>query len=288
MNPARFMTHALQPQTGLAADASLLEPWFHNVHLPDGTQTAPNHPLGDFPSYKWKELSEHLPPDLTGWRALDLGCNSGFYSVQLAQRGAYVTALDKDPHFLQQARWVVEQFGLSERIQVQQGQVYDLAQWESKFDLVLFMGVFYHLRYPLLALDLVAAKTNRLLVFQTLTMPGDEIVTPPEDLEFDARAAMEEPGWPKMAYIEKSLAGDPTNWWAPNHACIEAMLRSTGLKVTARPGHEMYVCQPAPEIPRPRGWDPEELNSATGNHRSLATRLNGASFESPASHRGFE
>ena len=265
MNPARFMTHSRQPPVGLAADAAGLEPWFHNVHLPDGSQTAPDHPLGDFPSFKWKQIAQHLPPDLTGWRALDLGCNSGFYTVELARRGAHVTALDKDPHFLQQARWVVEQFGYSGQVDVRHGQVYDLAHWDTHFDLVLFMGVFYHLRYPLLALDIVAAKTKRLLVFQTLTMPGDETVTPPADLELDDRAAMTDPGWPKMAFIERSLAGDPTNWWAPNHACIEALLRSSGLTITGRPGHEMYVCQPAAWTdPTLQGRDPNELSAATG------------------------
>jgi tRNA (mo5U34)-methyltransferase len=265
MNPARFMTHSQQPRIGLAAAAASFEPWFHNVHLPDGSQTAPDHPLGDFPSFKWKQIAEHLPQDLTGWSALDLGCNSGFYSVELARRGAHVTALDKDPHFLQQARWVVEQFGFSGQVEVRHGQVYDLAHWPDQFDLVLFMGVFYHLRYPLLALDIIAAKTKRLLVFQTLTMPGDETVSPPADLDLDDRAAMAAPGWPKMAFIERSLAGDPTNWWAPNHACIEALLRSTGMTITGRPGHEMYVCEPSAWTDRSRrGWDIEELRAATG------------------------
>jgi tRNA (mo5U34)-methyltransferase len=261
MNPARFMTHSRQALTGLAADAEQLAPWFHNVHLPDGTQTAPDHPLGDFPTFKWLQIAPHLPEDLSGWTVLDLGCNSGFYSVKLAQRGAHVTALDKDPHFLRQARWVIEKFELNDRIEVQEGQVYDLARWKKTFDLVLFMGVFYHLRYPLLALDLVAQRTSRLLMFQTLTMPGNESVLPPDDLDLDSRDAMSSAGWPKMAFIEKSLAGDPTNWWAPNHACIEAMLRSTGLSITSRPGHEMYVCQPS-RSGRTRGWDQGELISA--------------------------
>ena len=63
-----------------------LSPWFHNLHLPDGTQTAPDHFLGDFPSYKWREIASCLPEDLTGWRALDIGCNAGFYSFELARR----------------------------------------------------------------------------------------------------------------------------------------------------------------------------------------------------------
>ena len=265
MNPARFMSHTLQPLSGLAAEAHAFSPWFHNVHLPDGTCTAPEHPLGDFPSFKWQQIAEHLPADLNGWSALDIGCNSGFYSVELAKRGARVTALDKDPHFLRQARWVVEQFGLTDRVEVRQGQVYDLARTPERYDLVLFMGVFYHLRYPVLALDLVAERTNRLLLFQTLTMPGSEAVVPPDNLGLDDREAMNEPGWPRMAFIEKSLEGDPTNWWAPNHACIEALLRTAGLVVEAHPGHEMYLCRPS-YAPRSEesGWDPNELSSATG------------------------
>ena len=265
MNPARFMTHSSRPLEGLAAEAERFAPWFHNVHLPDGTQTAPDHPLGDFPTFKWQQIAAHLPEDLNGWRALDIGCNSGFYSVELARRGAHVIALDKDPHFLHQASWVVDQFHLTGQVEVRQGQVYDLAHWRTNFDLVLFMGVFYHLRYPQLALDLVAEKTNRLLLFQTLTMPGDESVDAPADLDLDARDEMARPGWPKMAFIEHSLAGDPTNWWAPNHACVEAMLRSTGMRIVGRPGHEMYLCEPGIRSRDvQRGWDAEELLSATG------------------------
>jgi len=73
-----------------------LGPWFHNLHLPDGTQTAPDHPLGDYPSYKWQLLAPALPADLDGWTALDIGCNAGFYSFELARRGAQVTAIDSD------------------------------------------------------------------------------------------------------------------------------------------------------------------------------------------------
>jgi tRNA (mo5U34)-methyltransferase len=103
-------------------------------------------------------------------------------------------------------------------------------------------------------------------VFQTLTMPGDDVVEPPDDADFNDRSRLLEPGWPKMAFIEKKLAGDPTNWWAANHAGVEAMLRSAGLRVTARPGHEMYVCEPAHAAGAraARTWDEEELIAATG------------------------
>jgi tRNA (mo5U34)-methyltransferase len=133
--------------------------------------------------------------------------------------------------------------------------VYDLAKLEERFDLVLFLGVLYHLRHPLLALDILAEKAERLFVLQTLTMPGGGAVDVPEDLPIDGRETMLEPGWPKLAFIERSLAGDPTNWWAPDDACIRAMLRSCGLELVATPSHEFYVCRPGelpPEVRRER------------------------------------
>jgi tRNA (mo5U34)-methyltransferase len=219
-------------------------PWFHNLHLPSGHETAPDHPLGDFPRVKWWELASSLPDDLTGWRALDVGCNAGFYSFALARRGASVLAIDTDEHYLRQARWAAEQYELADRVRFEQLQVYDLARRDERFDLVLFLGVLYHLRHPLLALDLLAERADRLLVLQTLTTPGDERVRAPSDLPFDGRDALLAPGWPKMAFIEKRFAGDPTNWWAPNDACVEAMLRSCGLETVARPGYQLWVCRP--------------------------------------------
>lgn len=263
------MTRPTTAMSGLAAEAAALAPWFHNLHLPDGSETAPTHPLGDFPAFKWAQIAPCLPEDLEGWTALDIGCNAGFYSFELARRGAHVTGIDVDPHFLQQARWAAEQYELTNAVEFRQAQVYDLAHAVERYDLVLFLGVFYHLRYPLLGLDIVAEKVNRLMVFQTLTIPGNDVAEVPADQDFDDRDPMLAAGWPKMAFIEKKLAGDPTNWWAPNHAGIEAMLRSTGLEVLDRPGHEIYLCRPRDNAPRvARKWDIGELDAAT--HRPPA------------------
>lgn len=261
LNEARFMIHPPAQPTGLAAEAARFAPWFHNLHLPDGTETAPTHPLGDFPAFKWAQIAPYLPLDLDGWTALDIGCNAGFYSFELVRRGARVVGIDRDPHFLRQAEWAARQYEVSDRIEFRHAQIYDLARWDEQFDLVLFMGVFYHLRYPMLGLDLVAEKTKRLLIFQTLTIPGEEVATVPEDQDFDRREPMLASGWPKLAFIEKKLAGDPTNWWAPNHAGIEAMLRAAGVDVLARPAHEIYVGRPSTAE---RVWDPSELDAATG------------------------
>jgi tRNA (mo5U34)-methyltransferase len=247
----------------LAEEIAALGDWFHNLHLPDGTQTKPDHFLGDFPSFKWREIRDHLPADLTGWTALDIGCNAGFYTFELAKRGARVTGIDYDPRYLRQARWAARQFGLEDQVEFRHMQVYDLARSAESWDLVLFMGVLYHLRYPQLGLDIVARRVRRLMVFQTLTMPGEEVYDAPADLDIHDRETLLAPGWPRMAFLEHRLAGDPTNWWAPNHACVEAMLRSAGLEVAGHPGHEIYLCHPGP--PREElGWIQDELLSATG------------------------
>jgi tRNA (mo5U34)-methyltransferase len=224
-----------------------LGPWFHNLHLPDGRQTAPDHPLGDFPAYKWAAIAPHIPQDLGGWTALDIGSNAGFYTFELARRGARVTGLDPDERYLLQARWATRAFGLEDAVEFRQGDVYDLLHARQQWDLVLFMGVLYHLRHPLLGLDAVARIVRRLLVLQTLTMPDDEELAAPENVSIDDRAMLVQPGWPKMAFVEHRLADDATNWWAPNASCVEAMARSSGLDVDDHPAHEIWLCSPAAE-----------------------------------------
>lgn len=254
---------------GLAQVARDMAPWFHNLHLPDGTQTAPNHVLGDFPAYKWAELAPHLPEDLSGWTALDIGCNAGFYSFELARRGAHVTAVDSNPHYLAQAAWAAGAFGLDKRIEFRRMQVYELAREPGTYDLVLFLGVFYHLRYPALAMDIVREKVGRLLAFQTLTISGPAQGPDIEDLPFERRAEMTAEAWPRMAFIERSLAGDPTNWWVPSPSCVEALLRTRALTVVARPGTEVWLCEPDAEGEARRGLEFEaEFHAALGRRTS--------------------
>ena len=246
-----------------------LGPWFHNLHLPDGTQTAPNHFLGgDFPTFKWRLIEPHLPERLDGWRVLDVGCNAGFYTFALAGRGAEVVGIDVDAHYLRQARWAARQFGLEHRVEFRQMEVYDVARSDETFDLVWFMGVFYHLRYPLLGLDILAERTRRLMMFQTLTMPGKSVYEDTADHEITEREPLMETGWPKMAFVEHRFSADPTNWWIANHAGVEAMLRSAGLRVVGRPGHEIYLCEPAADADGRRAMYRSQLDAITGPLRA--------------------
>jgi tRNA (mo5U34)-methyltransferase len=235
------------PARGPAAEeirrrAEALGPWFHNIDL-GGVWTAPDHFLGDYPAVKWRHFAHALPQDLTGRCVLDIGCNGGFYSIEMKRRGAArVVGIDSDPGYLAQARFAAEVTG--QEVEFRMLSVYDVGALDERFDIVLFMGVLYHLRHPLLALDLIHAHVARdLLVFQSMQR-GPAVAEPPaEDYDFWQTEQFDRPGWPRLHFIERRYAGDPTNWWVPNRACAEAMLRSAGFAITGHPETEVYVCR---------------------------------------------
>ncbi|MDB5037684.1 MAG: Methyltransferase, family [Bacteriovoracaceae bacterium] len=245
-----------------------LSPWFHNLHFDDGIQTAPDHFLGDFPTKKWQQIQNVIPTDLNGWNCLDIGCNAGFYSFELAKRGARVLGIDSEPHYLNQARWASKIYNLKNPPIFRLMQIHDLAHLNESFDLILFMGVFYHLRYPLLALDTIAPKVKAFMIFQTLTTTNknDEPASfePRDNYSFEERSILNTPGWPTMAFIEKSFSDDSTNWWVPSHSAVLALLRSTGFSSIVRLAHEIYICRPPKKgIAKNRIWSDAEWKSAT-------------------------
>jgi tRNA (mo5U34)-methyltransferase len=219
--------------------------WFHNLRLgPDGNvQTAPQHPLGDFPANFWCYFRHVVPENLTGKSVLDIGCNAGFYSFELKRRGAArVLGVDHDPEYLEQASFARDQLGLD--VEFRRLEVYDLDQLApEQFDLVLFLGVFYHLRHPLYALEKVTERVRGRLLFQTLERGVDEEMTLADDYPFEERGVFYDERFPRMFFVEKRFAGDPTNWWIPNPAASMAMLRSVGMRVVERPCREVYLCE---------------------------------------------
>ena len=169
----------------LRAQVAALAPWFHNIDLGDGLVTAPDHFLGDYPRFKFARFADALPADLTGKSVLDIGCNAGFYSVEMKRRGAgRVVGIDSDERYLAQARLASEALGFS-GIEFRNLSVYDVAALGERFDLVIFMGVLYHLRHPLLALDLIREHVagDRLL-FQTMQRGSNDVIDVPEDHPF--------------------------------------------------------------------------------------------------------
>jgi tRNA (mo5U34)-methyltransferase len=229
-------------QEQIARDVTALGEWFHNIDL-HGVSTAPNHFLGDYPKVKWKKIGTALPEDLAGASVLDVGCNAGYYSIELKKRGAgRVLAVDVVDTYLQQGRYAAATLGMD--IEFQKCSVYDVDTLPGEFDIVLCLGLFYHLRYPLLALDKVVKKVKGKLVFQTMLRGSMEPYESKDDYHFWKTDIFSDPAFPAAYFIEKNYANDPTNWFIPNRSGAEAMLRSAGLDIVDHPEHETWVCVP--------------------------------------------
>jgi tRNA (mo5U34)-methyltransferase len=232
----------LSAQDDIRGRVDALGPWFHNMDL-GGVWTAPDHFLGDYPRVKFRGFAHVIPEDLSGKSVLDIGCNAGFYSMEMKRRGAArVLGIDFDDRYLAQARFAAEVAGYD--IDFARLSVYDVAALQERFDLVVFMGVLYHLRHPLLALDLIHAHVARdLLLFQSMQRGSSEIEEVPENAAFWHTDMFDRPGYPKLHFIEHRYANDPTNWWAPNAACSAAMLRSAGFDILDHPEEEVFLCR---------------------------------------------
>jgi len=233
------------PRSDLEERVEALAPWFHNIDL-NGVWTAPDHFLGDYPGAKFRRFAPHLPRDLSGKSVLDIGCNAGFYSIEMKRRGANrVLGIDSDERYLAQARMAAEVLGFNE-IEFAKLDVYDVGAIGETFDLVIFMGVLYHLRHPLLALDLIREHVAKdMLLFQSMQRGSKFVLEIEEDYDFEETGIFFESSFPKLHFVERQYSHDWTNWWVPNRACTEAMLRSAGFSIDEQIEEEVYLCRVA-------------------------------------------
>lgn len=229
-------------QQQVRARVEALRPWFHNMDL-KGVQTAPDHFLYDYPANKFSHFAHVVPEDLRGRSVLDIGCNAGFYALEMKRRGAdRVLGIDFDDRYLDQARLAAEVEGAD--VEFRKLSVYDLAALGERFDVVIFMGVLYHLRHPLLALDLIHEHVaDDLLLFQSMQRGSGAVHPTAADYDFAEVEHFDHPGYPKLHFIEHQYAHDWTNWWAPNAACSAAMLRSAGFQILEHPEPEVFLCR---------------------------------------------
>jgi tRNA (mo5U34)-methyltransferase len=235
------MTQSMS-RSEIERQVAALAPWFHNIDL-DGVMTAPGHFLGDYPREKWLRFADAIPRDLSAKTVLDIGCNAGFYSIEMKRRGAdRVVAIDSSDRYLSQARFVAKVMGAE--IEVRKLDVCAVGGLRTKFDIVLFMGVLYHLRHPLLALDLLHEHVvGDTMIFQSLQRGSRDIEPVAKDYPFSEKEIFDRAGFPKMHFVEHRYAKDDTNWWIPNRACIEAMLRSAGFEIAETPESDVYICK---------------------------------------------
>lgn len=186
--------------------------WFHSIELRPGLTT----PGSDDTAARLDLL--RIPPDLAGRTVLDVGAWDGFFSFEAERRGAArVVAADHfawhGDNWSDKSGFELARRALGSRVEDVNIDVMDLSpERVGSFDLVLFLGVLYHLRHPLLALERVAGVTAGSLILETHV-----------DLTWVRRPAM-------AFYPGQELGWDPTNWWGPNPAAVAAMLRAVGFK----------------------------------------------------------
>jgi tRNA (mo5U34)-methyltransferase len=172
-----------------------------------------------------------LPVDLRGKRVLDVGAFNGCFSFECERRGAdEVVALDlQDPSGL--GFFALRDLLGSRRVRFEQGSVYNLDSASlGQFDIVLFLGVLYHLRYPLLAFDQLRKITAGTLYVETLVI-DDRFLHGGKDFQplRDYHAALTEVAlW--QFYKGAELAGDSSNWFGPNIRAVLDGLESAGFQ----------------------------------------------------------
>ncbi len=209
-----------------------LGPWFHNFEIAKNVWTNPaGEPGPDYPERRWREV-EPLLPDLRGLKCLDVGCSSGFFSLKLKEKGAQtVVGIDsgEQSRAITQAKFAAQVLKLD--VDFREFSVYNLAQLASEqFDLVLFMGVFYHLRHPLVALEAVRAVCSGTMIFQTVTLDHQKELLElkyehTRDVAF-GDALLRHPQFPSLSFIEEKYGGDASCWFVPNIQAVSAMIRS--------------------------------------------------------------
>jgi len=180
--------------------------WWHTIRLDTGELTPGVHSLEELEdNYRCFALAD----DLTGKRVLDIGCWDGFYSFEAERHGAQVVAVDawSPPNFF------AAREALDSKVEFHEWSVYEVDRERTgSFDIVLFLGVLYHLRHPLLALERVCEVTREEAIIETHSI--DNIFPTPH---------------PVMEFYEfDELGGQYDNWWGPNAECLIRMLRSAG------------------------------------------------------------
>lgn len=205
-----------------------LGPWFHRIDFPNGVSTktdAYTGEDGDHPIPTWNRLKSIIPIDLSGKTVLDVGCNAGFYSFRCRERNAkYVLGVDARLWHVRQARFAA--MGLQQdSIDFRRSSVYELSPTTTgKFDIVLALGLIYHLKHIYQAVDNLYHITNDLLIIETAIVPSE--YNWPTDCTYGIdKKNMEAIGLISNDFSEPE---PPCNWFIPTPKAVSFLLKSTG------------------------------------------------------------
>lgn len=196
------------------------EHWYHQIELAPGLVTP-----GINDSQQMLDALR-LPERLDGQRVLDIGARDGFFSFECERRGAEVVAIDSYPP--EQTGFPIAKELVGSQVELLQWNVYDLSPEQfGTFDLILFLGVLYHLRDPMLALDKIWSVCRDKLIVETQIIDDALLVGGEFKRLADFNPELEK--IPLMQFYPGDVLNeDPTNVWAPNQACLAAMLEEAG------------------------------------------------------------
>jgi tRNA (mo5U34)-methyltransferase len=228
--------------------------WWHSFEMPDGSLI---QGVCSLEGLRRRLAQFPIPADLTGKRVLDIGAWDGFFSFELEKRGAEVVAIDC---------WDNERFRLmrsllNSRVDYRTYDMYELTPATvGVFDIVIFFGVLYHLKHPLLALERVCALCTDLACVDTFVVDDGQ---PAPRMEF---------------YEHAELGGQTDNWVGPNIPCLLAFCRTAGFaRVEFRGTLEHSAC-----VACYRHWEPVEAGApdAPEIHHVMHDRNFGINFRS--------
>ena len=228
MPPAEAALAQSHDPDGIQAAIDQQPYWYHKIELPGGITTPGWAPLD--------QAAYHIPADLTGKRVLDIGAWDGYWTFEAMKRGAReVVAIDDFSDFLgalderDRNGWQTfdlcrDIFGFDhDRCQRTEMSVYDITEERlGRFDVIFCFGVLYHLRYPLLALDRIAAICDQELYVESAILDDFSPYRGGMGVGYGGSQMVME------FYPDDQYGGNHTNWWAPTIHCLGHMVRSAG------------------------------------------------------------
>jgi tRNA (mo5U34)-methyltransferase len=212
----------------ILAELKRLEPWFHCIDLGDGLATKTKSAIGeplDHPRPTWEKVKVCVPDDLSGKTVLDVGCNAGFYSLEVKRRGAAdVLGIDSQRNLIRQAEFVRDVRGAD--IDYRRMSVYDLDPHAiGQFDVTLALGLLYHCKHLVLALEKLFIVTRELLILETAIYPPKKA---PASFSYEVGGL--QPVLHPLAYVENAPDAKEAiyNWFLPGIDALGALLRNIG------------------------------------------------------------
>lgn len=208
--------------------------WYQTILMPDGNKT----PGAQDSEGILRTLDEMgLPTDLSGKRVLDVGAGEGYFAFECEKRGAEVVVIDLPTHLRDNFAQVREWYGSQIESRIIDVQDTPAIAELGTFDVILMLGVIYHLRHPLLALDnlFLAAKPNCQLFIETHMLDGAAL------LDTAGKTGKLQTNIPGAWQLVEHLNGDRGCFWFPSRSGLDALLKRAGFTPLTFSGYERGI-----------------------------------------------